>query len=273
MKFRTMTLRALSSTALIALTGTPVFAQSLPAPGQSEEGWRHAVALYAYAPLSTSGTSAIAGNSLDIDLDLKDLLDHLDFAASGRYEAWNGDFGVIVDANYAGIAADITSAGPLGTGIDVKVRQKWIGLLAAYRVSDGTYGANNQRYTFDIQGGARYNTIKQTVDITTPGPGFPSTLGGSPEWVEPVVGARGMWRLNDQWTTIASMDLGGFGAGGNDLQIGANIGFDYQPWENSAITFGYRYFSVDYNKTLSDGEFEYDVVQHGPYVGFKYFFD
>ncbi|WP_302476835.1 hypothetical protein [Ruegeria arenilitoris] len=41
----------------------------------------------------------MAGQSADLDLDLGDVLDVLDFAAAGQYEAWNGGFGIIVDAN------------------------------------------------------------------------------------------------------------------------------------------------------------------------------
>jgi len=201
------------------------------------------------------------------------VLDLLDFAASGRYEAWHNDFGVIVDANYVSISADGPFPIPPGSNFSVNVRQKWFGVLAAYRVADGTYGANNERYTFDIQGGARYNSLRQTVAVTTPGPGTLPTVGGDEAWVEPVIGARGMWRLNDRWTTIASIDLGGFGVGGNDLQVGANLGFDYQPWDNTSIVFGYRYYKMDYSTTLSSGTMAYDTTQHGPYVGVKFMFN
>lgn len=273
MKTKLSPAQAIAISAVAASFSGAAFAQSLPAPGQSEDGWRHTIAAYAFLPLRTRGTSTIAGGSADVDLDLGEVLDLLDFAAAGRYEAWNGDFGLIFDANYAGIGGAGALPGPLGSGIEVTSRQKWLGVLGAYRVADGTYGASNQRFTFDVQGGVRLNSIKQTIDITTPGPGVPPRLGGDESWFEPVIGARGMWRLNDEWSTVASMDLGGFGAGGNDLQIGANIGFDYQPWDNTALTFGYRYFSVDYSDTLADGEFAYDMVQHGPYLGLKYFFN
>jgi len=262
-----------SATALSCLLACGVSAQSLPAPGQDEEGWRHTLGFYLFTPLRTTGTSTVAGVSADVDLDLGDVLSVLDFAASGRYEAWNGDLGIIVDANYVAIEEDTTLAGPRATAVNVDVRQKWFAILAGYRVADGTYGANNERYTVDLQGGIRYNSIRQEINFTTSGPANPPTLGGDQDWLEPVIGARGMWRLNERWTTIASLDLGGFGAGGNDLQIGANFGFDYQPWENTAITFGYRYFSVDYSDALDTGDFAYDVTQHGPYFGLKVFFN
>lgn len=250
----------LLSTAI--LPAAQASAQSLAAPGQNESNseWRHAAGIYLFTPLRTKGTSTIGGVSAGIDMDLGDVLDVLDFAAAGRYEAWKGDWGLIFDANYAGISEE----SPLGVGnVKVTSRQKWAAFLAAYRVSHGT-AANGQPFAIDVQGGVRWNSIKQT--IRTAGP----TFGGDENWVEPVLGIRGMWRLNDRWTTIASADIGGFGAGGNDLQYSVNLGFDYQPWDNTALTFGYRYFSVDYS--TNGGTFAYDVYQHGPYIGLKFFF-
>ncbi|MFK7870876.1 MAG: outer membrane protein [Roseobacter sp.] len=258
---------------LLLASASQTSAQSLPALGQGDDDWRQSVSVFLFAPLAVQGTSTVAGQSAEIDLGLSDVLDLLEFVAIGRYEAWNGDFGVIVDANYVGLEADATLAGPLGSKVNVDFRQRWLGVMAGYRLANGTYGARGERYTFDLQGGARYNSIRQQINITTPGPGNLPVLGGDESWIEPVIAARGMWRLNDKWTTIASLELGGFGAGGNDLQIGANVGFDYQPWENAAITVGYRYFSVDYSDTLTSGTFAYDASQHGPYVGFKYYFD
>lgn len=268
-------LKLLVATALapaLVAAPAPSRAQSLPPLGQDEGGWRHAASVFLFAPLRTTGTSTVAGQSVELDLDIGDVLDVLEFAASGRYEAWNGNFGIIVDANYVGIEQDTTLPSPLGARLDVDVRQKWFGVIGAFRVMDGTYGDSKKRYTIDLQGGLRYNSIRQEIKLTSPGPGNPPVLGGDQNWIEPVIGARGMWRLNQKWTGIASVELGGFGAGGNDLQIGANVGADYQPWENTALTFGYRYFSVDYSDTLSSGEFAYDVDQHGPYFGIKYFF-
>lgn len=262
------TLRLICAATLACFAAISATAQSMPGRGQSETDWRYSLGLYSFLPISTTGTSTVGGRSVPVDLDLGDVLDLLDFAAAGRFEAWKGDLGLIVDASYVSIGADGNLSGPLGADFSVNVRQKWLAIMAAYRVADGTYGANNQRFTFDIQGGARWNSLRQVVKVS----GFP-TAGGDENWFEPVFGARGMWQLNDRWTTIASIDLGGFGAGGNKLQIGANIGFDFQPWDKTSIIFGYRYFSIDYSTTLSGGVMAYDTVQHGPYIGVKFLFN
>lgn len=258
--------------ALCSFTTTTVSAQSMPGRGQSDTDWRYSLGLYSFLPFSTTGTSTVNGTTVPIDLDLGDVLDLLDFALAGRFEAWNGNLGLIADANYVSIGADGPLTGTPNATFSVNLRQKWLALLAAYRVADGVYGANNQRYTFDIQGGARLNTLRQTLNVTTVAGALP-TAGGDKTWVEPVIGARAMWRLNDKWTTIASIDLGGFGAGGNKLQVGAKLGVDFQPWDNTSIEFGYQYFSIDFSTTLSNGVMAYDTTQQGPYVGVKFLFN
>ena len=258
----------------LGLTALPVAqanADPLPLPGQSDGGWRYTMGLTGFFPISTTGTSTVGGNSADFDLGLSDVLDLLDFAAAGRLEAWNGNLGVIVDASYTSITADGNLPGPLGSAFNVNNRQKWLGVMGAYRVAYGT-GNNGQPYSIDLQAGARYNSIRQTVSIQPPSPTPGVSAGGDESWWEPVIGARGMWQLNEKWTTVASLELGGFGAGGNDLQVSANFGFDFRPWERTSINFGYRYFSVDYSTTKANGVFAYDTVQHGPYVGVKFNF-
>lgn len=250
---------------------TPAAAEPIPLAGGSETDWRYALSIYAFLPIRTKGTSTIAGTTVPLDLDLGQAVELLDFAAAGRFEAWRGNWGFIVDANYVSLEADGALPVPAGATFKADIRQKWLGLLAAYKVYDGTNASGN-RYAFDVQFGARYNNLRQEVTITTPGPVALPVLGGDEGWWEPVIGARGMWVLNEKWTAIASFELGGFGAGGNDLQVGANVGFDWRPWEKTSLFFGWRYFSMDYSTTLATGPFAYDVWQHGPVIGVKFRF-
>jgi hypothetical protein len=257
------------SALLIALASTAAVAEPIPLAGQSETEWRHTMSLYAFLPARTSGDSTIAGATVPLDLNLSEAVKLLDFAMAGRYEAWRGDWGFILDANYVGLGADGSLPTPGGATFDVDIRQKWLALLASYKAVDAV-GKNGQRYAVDLQFGARYNSLRQEVTISSPAP-LP-VLGGDEDWVEPVVGARGMWELSDRWTAIASLDLGGFGVGGNKLQVGANVGVDWRPWEKTSLFFGWRYYSMDYSTTLSTGPFAYDVSQQGPVLGVKFRF-
>ena len=259
---------------LVPILASGVDAEPLALDWQDDGTWRYSVTAYAFLPASTTGTSTIAGTGVDLDLDLGDALDLLDIALAGRFEAWNGDFGVIVDANYVnlGTGETLTLPTPMSPSVtvDADIRQSWLEVLGAYRVANTTYGQDGRRFSFDLQGGVRYNTLKQEIALGTPGPS--ATLGGTENWWEPVIGGRAVWELSDRWSAALAADFGGFGVGGNDLQVGVNAGFSYRTGKIGSVRLGYRYYSIDYATTRDDGAFAYDVQQHGPYIGYTWRF-
>ena len=257
------------------------FADPLGLGGASDDEWRFSVQPYLFAPVSTTGTSTVAGGSVDLDLNLKDLLDHLNFMASGRVEAWKGDFGLIIDTFYVNIGGDesIGLPGPAGgtVGVDVDMKQFWFDLLGAYRVAHGAYDETGRRYSIDLQAGVRYNRLRQEIDADVsvdigPGFGFQKSLGGTEDWFEPVVGVRGVAEISDRWTIAARADFGGFGVGGDDLQWKVIAGFDYRAWERTSVKFGWQFYGIDYSTNRSDGKFAYDVFMTGPYMALTFRF-
>jgi hypothetical protein len=233
------------------------------------DSWKYDLSGYGFLPFSTEGSSTVAGATIPLDLDFQDALDVLDLAFAGRFEAWRGDLGLIVDLNYFALEDNAQPAPPIAA--DVNVKQAWLGLLAAYRVASGTTPKGGA-YSIDVQGGARYNSLKQTVAIVS-GPGAGTTLGGTEYWWEPVIGARALWKINDRWNGFAAVDAGGFGAGGDELAWSATLGAGYKVGKNGALKFGLRYYSIDFSTERSDGVFAYDVEQVGPFFGYTYSFN
>lgn len=257
---------------LLAASG--VVAEPLARDWQDENNWRYSITGYAFLPASTEGTSTVAGTNVVLDLDLGDALDLLDGALAGRFEAWKGDYGLIADLNYVDLGANGTFSLPTPMNpsltVDADIQQFWLGLLGSYRVVNTTYGSRGNRFSFDLQGGLRYNELKQEIVVTTPGP-IP-VLGGTESWWEPVIGGRAVWELSDRWSAALAADFGGFGAGGNDLQVGVNAGLRLSSGKQGSFRFGYRFYSIDFSTTRPDGEFAYDVQQHGPYIGYTWNF-
>lgn len=256
---------------------TAVFGIVLPSVARAEpvalsfsEDWRHGVTVYGFLPQSLTGTSTIANTSVDLDLDFQDALELLDFGISAQYEGWTGNWGFIVDANYAKLGTEQSIPLPAGNiDVDLDVKQSWIGFLGGYKVANGVYGKNDHRYSVDLQAGLRYNELKQEADVSTMGPSV--TLGGTETWTEVVVGARGTWELSDRWFLVAAADAG---LGGENVNSHwrVSLGFAYQAWENTSIRFGWRHYEIDYETERSDGTFAYDVMQTGPLVGVTFSF-
>ncbi len=98
-------------------------ADPLARPSINDAEWRYDITPYIFLPSSVTGDSTVAGQTVSLDLDTSDLLDLLDFAISGRFEAWKGDYGLILDLNYIKLGADgtVRGPGPLALNADITV--------------------------------------------------------------------------------------------------------------------------------------------------------
>ncbi len=243
-------------------------AQALSRNSTDTDAWRHSITPYLFLPLSTKGTSTVDGTSVDLDLNLSEVLDILQGAASVRYEGWRGDFGIISEVYYVKLGEDGNL--PVGNAtVDVDVRQTFFNLQAAYRFAEGV-NASGRRFAADATIGVQWNRLKQEIDLAGPGPG--RTLGGTEEWFEPLIALRYAVELNDRWSFATRASLSGFGVSGDDLQYVALAGFDWKGWENTSLRFGYQFYGIDYSTDRDGGEFAYDIDQNGIYAAVAFHF-
>ena len=261
----------------LAMTLTVAFAMTMPtmassqallSPETDDGKWRHSLTYYLFLPFQTKGTSTVGGQSADIDLDLGEVLEVLQGAISGRYEGWRGDWGIKAEGYYVNIGGDQTLPTPTLTNVDVTAEQYFLMLQGAYRFAHGRT-ASGRKYAWDAAAGVKYNSVKQTIDITN-GPFL--SVGGTEDWFEPVVSLRFAMEISDKWVFGTRADLSGFGVGGNDLQYTVLAGFQWQAWNRTALRFGYQAYGLDFSTTRSDGAFAYQIDQHGPYLGLTYQF-
>ena len=232
---------------------------------------------YIFLPVSVTGDSTIAGQTVSLDLDTSDLLELLSFALAGRTEIWKNDFGLILDGYYVKLEAGgtVTSPGPLAinVSIDADIRQFYLDGLGSYRVINQPYNTDGDMWSLELIGGLRYNYLKQEVDTAvSAGPGVTATLGGSETWVDPILGGRVTMAFDERWAAGARADVGGFGISDTNMTWSITGGLDYRPWETTSLKFGWRAYSLDYSTTRGDGTFAYDVFEHGPFVALTFRF-
>jgi len=234
--------------------------------------------------LSIDAEGTVNGNlrslSADVDLSFGDVMDHIDFGAMGRVEAWKGKWGLFFDGLFLNLSADGSFKGRSGItnfSLDVDARLGSADFGLAYRLFEQRFGnENKQSLAFEPYGGLRYAYLREKVDLTVNIPGVGSagrTLGTSEDWVEPFVGGRVIWGLNDKLAINIAGDAGGFGIGSaSDLTWQIKGGVDYKLSKNVTFNAGYRYLELDYSRGSGANEFGVDLRAKGPFVGLKILF-
>ncbi len=127
-------------------------------------------------------------------------------------------------------------------------------LQAGYRIHEAP------DFTFDVLGGARFWRLWNDLNVRAAG----RTLAVQNDfgWIDPVIGARAHWHINDTFSVLAQGDLGGFGAGSEFTWQGTAT-LNYTLNDTLAFSAGYKALAVDYDH---DGRV-FDTTLHGPVFG------
>lgn len=223
------------------------------------EGWTFAISPYLWLPGLDSSASTARGD-FDVSLSTSDVLSNLDFGFMGVAEARNGPWGLALDVIYSDLSAgrDFRTGAPFSRA-SVSNRLTAATLYAAYRAVD------TDRGSLDLLAGARYFDIsfRLSVDAGTR-PGFSLPTGQS--WTDPVVGLRGIYNFNEQWSGTVVADLGGFSGDSSTWQAVGTVG--YRLDDAWSIQGGWRYMSISKDLPAAD----LDIELTGPLIGLTYRF-
>ncbi len=238
--------------------------------------WNIQFSPYMWAP-ELKGDATLRGRTGPVDIGFSDLFDNLDIAFMGRLEAWKGDWGLFLDGTYMDIGADFSTRQSLvSADIDVKMIMLEFGL--GYHLWETPVGKDKtQKLSFDLLGGGRYMNLKGEIDIKTNGP-LADIISGRTfdkreEWVDPIIGGRLRWDIDEKLAAAVRFDFGGFGIGnGSDQTWNLLAGIDYKLKENMRLKAGYRIFDLDYDSGSGNKEFGIDAQFRGPIIGLTILF-
>jgi opacity protein-like surface antigen len=232
---------------------------------QAADEWEVAVTPYLWASGMKGDTQAGRLPKTSVDMKFSDIMDTLDFGLMGQLEARKNRWGIFVDAIYMKLSDTAESNGQvLDLRAKARIEQSTLAAAVTYRLLEGSSPV-------DLFGGVRYT--KLDVDATIDASVFGGLLGrqvkrdASKDWFDPYIGVRAQHKLNDNWTLVGYGDVGGFGVGA-DSTWQASLGADYALSKTTSASFGYRYFSVDYD----DDGFRYDMKNDGLYLGMTFRF-
>ena len=269
--FRNLTV---SFVLLSALMACPLYGQESTSPA---DAWEFRIMPYIFLP-EIDADATVNGLTGSADLSRSDVIDNLDFTTMGRVEAWKGKWGLTFDHLYLNLGADFKgNRGITKFDLDLDVRLGLFDFGLAYRLCEQEFGDNNeQKFTFEPYGGVRYGYLREKTNLNVAIGGIGGVgarLGGSEDWVEPFVGGRVIWDVNDKIAINVRGDAGGFGIGtASDLTWQVSLGVDYRLSENTTVNVGYKYVDMDYSRGSGSNEFGIDATAQGPVIGMNIVF-
>jgi len=235
---------------LMAFVVLPTVAQ---AAGQRpiSEKWTFEVVPYLWF-MSLNGTMGVKGQTADIDASFGDIWEVTDFAGAiagtARKDRW------LISGNLLYAKLGDSQDLPVPATLDWTFKETIFEFFGGYRPA--FLGP------VELLAGGRYWNFDMDLDFK-PGP----SVGGSKNWVDPLVGFLIPYDLTDKWTADLRATIGGFGVA-SDLtwEIGAAVGYNFKDWLNVALAC--NHLDVDYE---NDG-FLADFALSGAAVAVKFKF-
>lgn len=257
--FRLLTMKAfifLPALALSSHAGEASAPSELLTPvSKNSSDWEFTSALY--APLmGLEGNIGVIGlGPFEADVPFDEILENLDGAFSGAFQARHGSWSFTIDAIWLKLSA---SGDPLANSrFTMSQEQFTTSLSTGYEIYETGFTQ------VDFVAGAVLNSLDVDLKLFTPAlPVTFSKASGTQTWVDPFFGLRFHHSLDDCWSVFTNGTVGGFGVSSDEYwQVLAGVG--YRLGENTSLALAYRMISVDYRQ----GGFVYDTVSSGPNIG------
>ena len=236
---------------------------SIPAPPAAASGWDYDLALYLFA-LGLDGRTVVRGREADVDVSFSDIVEDLEMAATGHFEAAKRDsrWGWFGDVNYSSSGQNFGN--DLG---EYDLDMIYLEGAGTYRFGEG----------LQVLAGLRYTDLDMTLDFRPPiqppidPPPGPVRVEGSQSWTDLMIGGRYRATFGERWGFSARGDLAGFGiSDSSDLTWNVVLLGRFQVAHRIGLLLGYRWYDIDYEN--QDDLFVFDVMQQGPVFALNYSF-
>ena len=232
------------------------------------EAWQNSFTLYGWVPSVSGELKYDLGRGDSASVDAGDIVDALDMAFMGAFEARRYKWSILADVIYLDLGDKKTAsvALPGGGAIDAKVDlglKGWqVGLYGGYNIY------HTGKATLDALAGVRYLSIDTDAVLSIDGP-LPPTLPSaklsrSADIWDGVVGFRGRANINESWFVPYHADVG---AGDSKLTWQAMAGIGYEAgWGDTMLVYRHLAWDEGSDRLLQDLSFS------GPALAFKFRF-
>lgn len=246
-----------SSTVAVVLSGVVSAVSTVPA--QAEE-FEYSASLYGWMAGLGVEVETDQGTASS-DLSFSEILEDLDGAFMGAFEARRGRLILLGDIQYTATKSrDDSPFGVAYSDIEAKTKLKIASAFVMYRQID------QPDLTVDLGAGLRYASVELDVRLS-PGLLPEKKVSTDDSWIDPVLIARFEKALGNDWSVTGLADIGGFGVGSN-LTWQAMLGASYEFNDRWTGRVAYRHMHFD----RSNGSRDFKLDLSGPIVGVTYNF-
>jgi hypothetical protein len=239
------------------------------AGAQDDDGWQVRAIPYLWFS-GLNGDVVVGERTIPVDLSFGDIFDATDslLAFEGYFDARKDKWGFFGDVMLIklGVEGIAFEGGP----IDLTNRLNVLEFGGLYRLSESPAAAERES-AVDLVFGLRssFLDVRTRLNEIEGVTGPRDLTENNQKWAEPFVGMRGETALGKRASFVAEGNVGGFGAG-SDFSWKALGAVSFHVSKSVSILGGYRALGQDYES--GDDSFKWDMVIHGPIVGFGFTF-
>lgn len=217
---------------------------------------------------SITATIGARGRSATIDSSFVDVIGSggtlgtgMNVAFMGHVEAlYKERFGLLSDINYASLGTNLSAK---SASISGKSTLFLADIVPFYRF--GTWGMGNAG-SITVDGLAGVRVWNVTAKFNLGFKRFSPSIAKETSWVDPIIGSRMTWKLNEEWSLSVRGGIGGFGMSSNFTWDATGL-IGYSFWDHGTLYLGYRAVGVDRDGGGRKGELKFKGALHGPIVG------
>jgi opacity protein-like surface antigen len=252
-----LTISALFSVSDTLLAGEAVAPMDTEvAPTIDNDAWRFKITPYILIP-TLSGNIKTSGGG-DIDLPAGNAESDWQFSVPLALDLGKGRWGVGLEFFYLGYSgkAALDDEALIDQRLDFDATLTHTKAFAYYRALE------NEKHLLDFYAGANFIYFKFETELSGL---FNGSADSSTTWVDPVIGARYHYNINDKWRIFSRGELG---AGDSSVTWDAMLGINYVLSDHWAFGAGYRSIGLDF----SSSEADYNIQLNGPIISASYTF-